>query len=524
MASALGYIRRSLAGPLVFLAMGFIAVPIALYLTFQQADSDRQALLIRTIHAQGRIVANAVAPLLGGGGDRATFDDAADELTRFSIGKARVRLLFRPAKLTGVAGFYLIAAAPRIDAGTLDQERKDLIRQGVLDDLALSCNPIRSLAKRYREAADDVEYLAAIAPVRTPAGCWAIVFSYPTADLLGADSAVPFWQRLELHRAALIYLGFAFVTLLVFLTIRRNVLQFGFRARQLRLDGKRKRSFAEQNELAELHSVAEELDRMVATLGQSAESIRRRAEDNVDAFKTPIAVMRQSLEPVRRDLPTGEVRGRRAVEVTSQAVERLDKLIDEARRRDEAAAELLDPPRRPIDLSRLLRRMAQAYREIAEKRQVVFAHDLPEGIVVLGSEGLIETAVEAVLDNAIGFCPTGGRVEIHLQRKGSRAEIAVANNGPDIPSQYSHQIFERGFSLRAPGAADHEGKPHGGIGLWTTRRNLQALGGTIIAENLPGEGVLMLLDLPLAGAPPSARQLRRIWVLGSLQSKGERRS
>jgi len=38
-------------------------------------------------------------------------------LTRFSIGKSRVRLLFRPAKLTGVAGFYLIAAAPRIDAG-----------------------------------------------------------------------------------------------------------------------------------------------------------------------------------------------------------------------------------------------------------------------------------------------------------------------------------------------------------------------------------------------------------------------
>jgi two-component system sensor histidine kinase ChvG len=523
MTGAIAYIRRSLVGPLALLAAGFIAVPIALYITFQQASSDRQALLIRTVHAQGRIVANAVAPLLGGG-DRATFEDAANELPRFSIGKARVRLLFRPVKLAGVAGFYLIAAAPRIDISTLDQERRDLIRQGVLDDFALSCNPRRAAAKRYREAPDDVEFLAAVAPVLTAAGCWAIVFSYPTADLLGPDSAMPYWQRLELHRAALIYLGLAFVTLLVFVTIRRNVLLFGLRARQLRLGGERDRSFVEQNELTELHSVAEELDRMVATLGQSAESIRRRAEDNVDAFKTPIAVMRQSLEPVRRDLPTAEVRGRRAVEVMRQAVERLDKLIDEARRRDEAAAELLDPPRRPIDLSRLLRRMARAYGEIAERRQVVFATELPEGLIVLGSEALIETAVEAVLDNAIGFCPPGGRVELHLQRKGSRAEIAVANNGPDIPSEYSHQIFERGFSLRAPGAADHEGKPHGGIGLWTTRRNLQALDGTIIAENIPGEGVLMLLDLPLAGTPPSARQLRRLWILGSAKHKDEPRS
>src|ERR1700675_4102761 len=114
MTSAIGYIRRSLIGPLVLLAIGFIAVPIALYFTFQQADSDRQAMLIRTVHAQGRIVADAVMPLLGGG-DRATFYDAPDELPRFSIGKARVRLLFRPAKLEGVAGFYLIAAAPRLD-------------------------------------------------------------------------------------------------------------------------------------------------------------------------------------------------------------------------------------------------------------------------------------------------------------------------------------------------------------------------------------------------------------------------
>jgi two-component system sensor histidine kinase ChvG len=233
--------------------------------------------------------------------------------------------------------------------------------------------------------------------------------------------------------------------------------------------------------------------------------------------------MRQSLEPLRRDFGSGEVRGRRALEVMSQAVERLDKLIDDARRADEAEAELLDPPRRPIDLSRLLRRVARGYGDAAERRNIVFVSSLLEGLVVLGSEGLIETAVEAVLDNAISFCPPGGRVELHLHRRGSRAVIAIANNGPDIPSQYSHQIFERGFSLREPGSANHEGKPHGGIGLWATRRNLQALGGTIIAENVPGEGVLMILDLPLAGTPPTARQLRRLWILGASRIRDQAR-
>ncbi len=426
--------------------------------------------------------------------------------------------------MQGSSGFYLVAGAPRSDADDMGLTQEGLIRQGVLDDLTPSCTPAHAPARRYREGPGGVEFLAAIAPVATPAGCWAIVFSYPTAELLGPESALPLWQRVELHRAALIYLGLAIVTLLVFVTIRRNVLEFGRRARQLRLGSDRDENFfVEHNELIELHSVAEELDRMVATLSQSAESIRRRAEDNVDAFKTPIAVMRQSLEPFRRDAGGEDQRGRRAVEVLSQAVERLDKLIDDARRADEAAAELLDPPRRPINLARLLRHVARSYAALAERRQIIFASSLPEGPMVLGSEGLIETAVEAVLDNAVSFCPPGGRVELHLHRRGLRAVIAVANNGPIIPSQYSHSIFERGFSMRAPGAANHEGKPHGGIGLWATRRNLQALGGTIVAQNVPGEGVLMLLDLPLAGTPPTARQLRRLWILGAARIRDQAR-
>jgi hypothetical protein len=149
MARFIRYIRRSLAGPLLFVALGFIAVPIAIYLTFQQADQDRQALLIRTVHAQGRIVANSIAPLLSGG-DRSTFDEAGADLAGFSIAKARVRLLFRPAKLAGITGFYLVASAPRIEADYLGETRQELIRQGVLDDLSSSCNLPHSPARRYR--------------------------------------------------------------------------------------------------------------------------------------------------------------------------------------------------------------------------------------------------------------------------------------------------------------------------------------------------------------------------------------
>jgi two-component system sensor histidine kinase ChvG len=122
-----------------------------------------------------------------------------------------------------------------------------------------------------------------------------------------------------------------------------------------------------------------------------------------------------------------------------------------------------------------------------------------EGLVVLGSEELIETAVEAVLDNAIGFTPAGGRVELRLHRNGTRAEIRISDDGPGVSPEHRERIFERGFSLR-PETAAAGGEDHGGIGLWMARRYLQALGGRIRAENRVGRGLMIRLELPLLGS------------------------
>ena len=489
-------IRRSLTMPLLLLGVAFVAVPVALYLIFNQADQERQVLLLRSVQAQGRLVATALEPLLRRT-DPSAFTNASDALAPYIDGNTHLRLLFRPTGQQGSAGFYLVAAAPRMGSMDLQQESKDLVAVGVLDTVSESCSGDQPSARNYRDPAGEEEVLASVVPVLTPSGCWAILFSYPANNLVGASLSTPYWQRVEFQRAAILYVGLAVLTLFVFLAIRGSVRRFGRIARAMRLGGGDSRSFADQNEIAELDSVAAEFDRLVATLGHSAESIRRRAEDNAHAFKTPIAIMRQSLEPLRRGLVDGNLRAKRALEVTEQAIDRLDNLVDDARRLDESVAELLDPPRRPVDLSRLLNQMAKAYRTLAEGRGVQLATDLPDGLTVLGSEELIETAVEAVLDNAISFSPRGGKVELRLTSDGNRAEIDVVDDGPGVPDEHKERIFERGFSLRSASRAD--GESHGGIGLWTARRYLQALGGGIQAENLSGHGLVMRLDLPLVG-------------------------
>ena len=115
--------------------------------------------------------------------------------------------------------------------------------------------------------------------------------------------------------------------------------------------GARGGSFGAQNDMPELADVAEEFDRMVEVLDASARDIRRAAEDNAHAFKTPIAVIRQSLEPLKRAVAADNQRGLRAIGLIESSLDRLDGLVASARHLDETTADLMDMPRSDIDLS-----------------------------------------------------------------------------------------------------------------------------------------------------------------------------
>jgi len=292
------------------------------------------------------------------------------------------------------------------------------------------------------------------------------------------------------------------LTLWVFFSVRRGILRFRQVARDLRTGDAGDRSFGSQNELVELSGVAEEFDRLIQTLRASADGIRNAAEDNAHAMKTPIAIMRQSLEPLKRIVPAVETRGRRAIAVLENSIDRLDQLVSTARRMDEAMAELLDPPRQRVDLSRLLKRMMVAYGSVIESRGLKLGTELEDNVVVRASEDLLETVVENIVDNSISVSPKGTRISVSLHRNRRWADLTIADEGPGVPAEDLERIFERRFSNRPPAAgsadAPETDSVHAGIGLWIVRRNIEAIGGQVEAKNGAAGGLVMKIQVPLA--------------------------
>ena len=239
----------------------------------------------------------------------------------------------------------------------------------------------------------------------------------------------------------------------------------------------------------------------------SAAEIRRTAEDNAHAFKTPIAVIRQSLEPLRRVLPGDNQRAQRAIGLVENSLDRLDGLVASARSLDEATADLIAEPRVPVDLGAVIGRLIQIQSAILAHRDVTIilaSHDLTltadllPGLFVLGSEEMIETVLENLIDNAVSFSPPGSEILVHLARDGSFAHLTVSDQGPGVPAGQIDRIFDRYFSERRAETISESPSSYFGIGLWIARRNVEAMGGTVEAENRTPHGLAVHVRLPLA--------------------------
>jgi two-component system sensor histidine kinase ChvG len=172
---------------------------------------------------------------------------------------------------------------------------------------------------------------------------------------------------------------------------------------------------------------------------------------------------------------------------------------------DEAMAELLDPPRQRVDLSRLLRRMMEAYGGVLDGRGLKLGTTLDDDIHIRASEELMETVVENIIDNSISVSPPGGRISVSLRRSTRFANLVIQDEGPGVPAEDLGRIFQRRFSNRPMDAertgngADPEAgsdSVHAGIGLWIVRRNVEAIGGRVSAENGDKGGLILRIQVP----------------------------
>jgi len=126
--------------------------------------------------------------------------------------------------------------------------------------------------------------------------------------------------------------------------------------------------------------------------------------------------------------------------------------------------------------------------------------DIPETLpMVEVDKGLLERAVANIVENAVKYSPGGVPVAVAASALGDRVELRVVDRGPGVPDEAKDGIFEPfqrfGDAPRGSGV---------GLGLAVARGFVEAMGGTLGAEDTPGGGLTMVLTLRAAPGGPQA--------------------
>ena len=147
-----------------------------------------------------------------------------------------------------------------------------------------------------------------------------------------------------------------------------------------------------------------------------------------------------------------------------------------------------------IQLSLLLEQLSdEFYPAFAEKDLTCRAAIAPH-LTVRGEADKLARVFDNVLRNAVSYSAPGGEVEIQAEEREGWAEIAVRNQGLEIPEQELTNIFQKFYRLDQARSTRTGGA---GLGLAIAREIVERHGGTIRAES-DGKRTSFVIRLPLA--------------------------
>ncbi|HWJ71467.1 MAG TPA: PAS-domain containing protein [Sphingobium sp.] len=171
---------------------------------------------------------------------------------------------------------------------------------------------------------------------------------------------------------------------------------------------------------------------------------------------------------------------------------RLARLIDNVLDLTQGAAGGLPIERKPVEVEALLQEVASRFAAQAAVREIDVALTIsPQIGTVTGDGRRIRQAIGNVVDNAVRYVGTGGRVLLHAEGVGRMVRITVSDDGPGIDSKTQVRLFD----AFARFGRDGEGQTSG-LGLPLVRQLVEAHGGSVSLQSEPGRGTIVTIDLP----------------------------
>jgi hypothetical protein len=257
-------------------------------------------------------------------------------------------------------------------------------------------------------------------------------------------------------------------------------------------------------------SVTIEKGRLVSKLAAQKEAIERQNDDlrRLDELKNaflgvaahdlrnPLGVVEMAMEVLldpHVELTDDEIRATMGniLDQTQHMLNLIDNLLDVSII-ESGKLELLTEP---VGLARFLDKTVERHHLLASTKgiSIDLATPVDPDTAITADPWRLRQVMDNLLSNAVKFSPAGGAVRVYAERFGGAWRISVADDGPGIRPEDRARLFQPFTRLSARPTG---GERSTGLGLAITQRIVEAHGGQIGVDSVPGGGATFWFTLP----------------------------
>ena len=236
----------------------------------------------------------------------------------------------------------------------------------------------------------------------------------------------------------------------------------------------------------ELRRLTRSFDQMAANVADVLAAQRAFVADASHQLRNPLTALRIRLSNLEGHVdPDVQEQQSAALE----EADRLNRILDELLAMARAESSSVDPI--PVDVDGAVSARLRAWQAVAVAKGVALVLDGEPGGMALAPPRGVETALDALLDNALKFTGDDTLVMIEVHRADGRVRLAVRDHGPGLQPDELERATDRFWRSSA-----HQNVRGSGLGLAIVRLLVERVGGTVRLDLPEGGGLRVAFDLP----------------------------
>lgn len=240
----------------------------------------------------------------------------------------------------------------------------------------------------------------------------------------------------------------------------------------------------EENNVKELNQLSISYNKMLERLSDAFEVQRQFTANAAHELRTPLTLMQVQLDLYNSSGHTGNDEDTlQTIKMVTEQSDRLNKMVKTLLDMSELQTVSRDDK---IMVDALVDEVLADLEPLAQEKDIELIGECTD-VTMIGSDILIYRMLYNLVENAIKYNRTGGRVTVTARQKGKHVYLSVEDTGNGIPEELKDRVFEPFFRVDKSRSRELGGV---GLGLALVREIVIAHDGNIAVKSNPSGGTI----------------------------------